>query len=218
MKGTVLPKLYGLLEPLNASFISALVIAGMVAAVIAALIGFPLMRLSGAAVIATFALLVIIHVILLNWTQVTNGPRTVFGVPRLTSLWGAALWSLISVVSAYAFKTSRVGLMLRASREDEKAAASSGIDIIRVRWLAFSASAFFAGVAGGLYAHFITSFGAGAFYLAETFLVLAMLIIGGGGSLSGAVFGSVAVTLLSEGTRALENAINIAKVFPSNSK
>jgi len=217
MKGVVLPRLYSALAHLSAPYWLALIIAGLVTLLVAAIVGFPLMRLSGgAAVIATFALLVIIHVVLLNWTQVTNGPRTVFGVPSLTNLAGSTLWAVITVSAAYLFKHSRFGLMLRASREDEKAASSIGIDMVRVRWLAFSAAAFFAGVAGGLYAHFITSFGAGAFYLSETFLILAMLIIGGSGSVSGAVTGVFAVTLLSEGVRSVENAVNIANILPTS--
>ncbi len=217
MKRVTLPKLYTALEPLSSSFLPALLIAGLVAALFAAIIGFPLMRLSGgAAVISTFALLVIIHVLLNHWTALTNGPRTVFNVPRYTSLWATAIWALAALGLSYTFKYSNFGLMLRASREDEKAAGSIGIDIIKMRWFAFTISAFIAGIAGGLYAHFITSFGAGAFYLSTTFTLLAMLIIGGSSSVSGAFLGTVAVTVLSEGVRAIENTINISQVFPTS--
>ena len=217
MKRVTLPKLYPALEPLSSSFLGALLIGGLVAALFAAIIGFPLMRLSGgAAVISTFALLVIIHVLLNHWTALTNGPRTVFSVPRYTSLWATAVWALLALALGYAFKYSNVGLKLRASREDEKAAGSIGIDIIRMRWFAFTLSAFIAGIAGGLYAHFITSFGAGAFYLSSTFTLLAMLIVGGSSSVSGAFLGTVAITVLSEGVRAIENAINISQVLPSS--
>ncbi|MFQ3566620.1 MAG: branched-chain amino acid ABC transporter permease [Aggregatilineales bacterium] len=215
MKGVTLPNLYPFLESAQLPFLPALVVGGLVAAVIAAVFGFPLMRLSGAAaVIATFALLVIIHVVLLNWNQITNGPRTVFGIDRLTTSWLALGWAVAVVALGYAYKESRLGLMLRASREDDKAASSLGIDIVRMRWIAFIISAFLAGVAGGLYAHFITSFGAGAFYIGQTFLIIAMLVIGGQGSVSGAVIGVLVVTLLSEGLRGLENAVNIARIFP----
>lgn len=215
-KGVALPQLYPALAPLSAPFLPALIAAGLVTALFAAVVGFPLMRLSGgAAVISTFALLVIVHVVLNHWTEVTNGPRTVFAVPRHTTLWGSALWALAALGLSYGFKVSNSGLMLRASREDEKAASSIGIDVVRVRLLAFSLSAFVAGVAGGLYAHFITSFGAGAFYISATFTVLAMLIIGGSASVSGAFVGTLAVTALSEGVRAIENAVNIAGVLPA---
>ncbi len=215
MERIVLPNLYPFLRSIDLPFLPALIAAGLVAALVAAVFGYPLMRLSGAAsVIATFALLVILHGLLLNWNQLTNGPRTVFGIDALTDAWGVFTWAGVAVVFAYAFKESRLGLMLRASREDAKAAASIGIDIIRLRWIAFTVGAFFAGVAGGLYAHFITSFGAGAFFLGQTFTILAMLIVGGTASVSGAVLGVIAITLLAQGTRSVENQINIANLVP----
>lgn len=215
LKRVVLPNLYPFLEGASLPFLPALIVGALIAALVAAVIGFPLMRLSGSAsVIATFALLVIIHVILLNWNEITNGPRTVFRIERYTDAWTAAIWAIIAVVLAYLFRESRLGLMLRASREDEKAASSVGIDIVMMRWIAFTISAFFAGVAGVLYAHFIQSFGAGAYYLELTFVVLAMLVVGGTGSVSGAVIGVLAITLLSEGVRNVENQINIANLIP----
>jgi branched-chain amino acid transport system permease protein len=209
-KRVALPNLYEPLTGLALPYLPALIAAGLIAALIAGIVGLPLMRLSGAAaVIATFALLVIVNVILLNWNQVTNGPRTVFGIERLTNAWVALGWAAAAVIAALAFKESRWGLMLRASREDARAAEGIGVDIVRMRWIAWVISAFFTGAAGGLYAHFIGSFGASAFYLGTTFLILAMLVIGGSRSVSGAVAGVIALTVLSELLRAAENAINL---------
>jgi branched-chain amino acid transport system permease protein len=70
-------------------------------------------------------------------------------------------------------------------------------------------------MAGGLWAHFITSFSPNAFYLKETFVILGMLVIGGAASVSGALFGALAVTIVYEGLRSLENAINMSQVFSS---
>ncbi len=92
---------------------------------------------------------------------------------------------MITIFAVYLFKESRIGLRLRASRDDRYAAASIGINMVVMRWLAFIASAFIAGVGGGLWAHFITSFSPYSFYLNETFVVLAMLVIGGPYSVSG---------------------------------
>ena len=89
------------------------------AALVAAVVGFPLMRLSGAAPIATFALLVIIHRVLINWDEVTNGARTIFGIERFTTLWVSAAWGVLFVILAYWFRETSLGLKLRASREDE---------------------------------------------------------------------------------------------------
>lgn|GEM_PF-402289 len=180
-----------------------------IAPLVAAVLGYPLMRLSdAAAVITMFGMLVIIHVVLVHWSQVTNGPRTLFGIDNLTTYWVAVIFAILAVILAYWFRESALGLKLRASRDDRYAAGSIGINIVIVRWLGFILSAFIAGFAGGLWAHFITSFSPSAFYLAETFTILAMLVVGGTGSVTGAVVGTFSVTLVREALRALENGIN----------
>lgn len=214
-KGLALRQLYDGLTQVHLPFLPALLTGALIATAIAALVGFPLARLSGAAsVIATFALLVISHVVFINWEEVTNGARTIFGVDRYTTLWHAVGWALCFIVVAYGFKETATGLKLRASREDEKAAASIGINIVHVRWVAFVLSAFVTAVAGALWAHFITSFSPVAFYLTQTFLIVAMLIIGGTTSVAGAVVGTVTVTLIVEGMRSVENAVNMAQLLP----
>jgi len=207
--------LYPFLVPLHLPFLPSLLIGGLVAALVAAVISYPLMRLSdAAAVITTFALLVIIHVVLLHWDRVTNGPRTLFGVDNYTSLWTSVVFAVITIFAVYLFKESRIGLRLRATRDDHYAAASIGINMVVMRWLAFIASAFIAGVGGGLWAHFITSFTPYSFYLAETFVVLAMLVIGGPYSVSGAVVGTLVVTAAREVLRGIENQVNILQLVP----
>jgi len=216
-KAAALRSGYPLIEQLHLPFIPALVGGALFTALFAAVIGFPLVRLSGsAAVIATFALLVIVHTVLLNWSEVTNGPRIIFGIEGLTTLWITVVIGLLSVITAFWFKETSLGLQLRASREDEQAAASIGINIIIVRWVAFFLSAFIAGLAGGLWAHFITIFSPVAFYLVQTFLIITMLIVGGMGSVSGAVVGTLTITAIFEGLRAIENTVNMANLLPGS--
>ena len=169
---------------------------------------------AAAAVIATLSLLVIAHTVFINWEEVTNGARTLFGVQQYTTLWNALAWALFFVLVAYWFKETATGLKLRASREEERAAAVMGVNIVRVRWVAWILSAFIVGVGGVLYAHFITSFSPVAFYLSQTFIIIAMLIIGGSGSVAGAVVGVVVVTLLTESLRAVENSVNMSQAVP----
>ena len=214
-KAAALRSVYPLIEQLQLPFIPALLGGALFAALVAAVIGFPLARLSGsAAVIATFALLMIVHNILLNWSEVTNGPRVIFGIAGYTTLWVTVVFGLLSVLVAYWFKETALGLMLRASREDEQAAASIAVNIVIVRWVAFILSAFITGLAGGLWAHFITIFSPIAFYLVQTFLIITMLVIGGMGSVSGAVIGTVAITVIFEGLRAIENTVNMSNLLP----
>lgn len=211
MKGMALPDLYPIFADIALSPYLGILAGGLVAAALAALVSYPLMRLSdAAAVITSFALLVVLHTIMNHWSDVTNGPRTLFGLPKATTMWLAMAVALAALATALLFKESRAGLLLRASRDDEVAAAANGVHISRLRWQAFILSALLAGIGGALWGHFITSFSPRAFFLKETFLILAMLVIGGTHTVSGAVAGAFVVTATFEGLRALEAAINRA--------
>ena len=213
MKGMALPDLYPFLQGVELSPYLAIAAAGIVAAVVAAAMSYPLMRLSdAAAVITSFALLVVLYTAMTNWSALTNGPRTLFGLPKATDLPLAALVAVIALIAALAFKESRTGRLLRASRDDERAAAAMGANIPALRWRAFILAALFAGVGGALWGHFITSFSPKAFYLKETFLILSMLVIGGANTVTGAVVGTFIVTIAYEGLRGIEGLLNEAKV------
>lgn len=206
-----LPQLYPFLADVHLSFVVALLLGALVVAVLVAIISLPLMRLHDyPAVIAGFALLVVIHVVLTHWRELTNGPQTLFGVDRYTYAPTAALWAGIAIVIAYLFKESRVGLQLRASRDGRTAAASAGVNVVLVRWVSVIVSAFVGAIGGGLYAHYITSFTPNAFYLQETFVVLSMIVIGGPATVSGAVVGTLVVTVLLQGLRWIENSEMLA--------
>ena len=213
MKGMALPDLYPFLQGVELSPYVAIAAAGIVAAVVAAVVSFPLMRLSdAAAVITSFALLVVLYTVMTNWSALTNGPRTLFGLPKATDLYLSALVAILALVGALAFKESRTGRLLRASRDDELAAAAIGVNIPALRWRAFIMAALFAGVGGALWGHFITSFSPKAFYLKETFVILSMLVIGGANTVTGAVIGTFIVTIAYEGLRGIEGLLNEAKL------
>lgn len=214
-KAIAMPELYQVLAQIHWPFMPAMLVAAAVATLVAAVIIFPVMRLSGpAAVISTFALLVISNSVITHWEKLTNGTRAIYGLERYTTVWTSAIFGILSIVVAYWFKESRLGLELRASREDEQAAASIGINIPRARYVAFVSSIFVTGIAGVLWAHFVRSFSPKCFYLTQTFMVVAMLIIGGSGSVSGAVVGTIAITVILEGLRYVENSINLAGILP----
>jgi branched-chain amino acid transport system permease protein len=215
MKKIAIPQVYPFLLQLHMPFWAAILMGALLAALIAALVSYPLMRLSDAAgAISSFALLIIINSVLVHWDRVTNGPRTLFGIDERTTIWIAAACAILVMILAYLFKESSLGLRLRASRADYYAASAVGINIPRVRYFSFIISAAIAGFGGGLYAHYITSFTPNAFYLVETFNVLAMLVVGGTLGISGAVVGAAAVTIAREGVRAVENSLNLNHVFP----
>ena len=210
-----LPDLYPSLQRIQLSPYVSMLVAGTVAAGVAAMVAYPLMRLSdAAAVITSFALLVVLHTIMVSWSAVTNGPRTFFGVPKATDLFLAAGFAAGAIGLALMFKESRTGLMLRAVRDDEAAAEATGAHVSMLRWRGFVPSALMAGLGGALWGHFITSFSPKAFYLKETFVILGMLVIGGPSTVTGAVLGTFLVTFSFEGLRALESAINLSEALP----
>ena len=92
------------------------------------------------------------------------------------------------------------------------AAAALGANIPHLRWRAFILAACIAGIGGALWGHFITSFAPKAFYLKETFLIITMLVIGGANTVTGAVAGTVLVTIAYEGLRGTESALNATAV------
>lgn len=215
VKGMGVPNMYPFLVDLQLPVLPAVMIGGLVAAAVAAVIGYPLVRLSDfAGVITLFATLIVIHVVMTQWDNVTNGPRTFFGVPDWTSLTAALIGAIVVILLAYWFRESALGLRLRATRDDRYAAAAIGINMVLVRYFTFVLSAGVAGVAGGFWAHYITSFSPKAFYMSEMFLLLSMLVIGGAGSISGAFTGTVVVTVARELLRQVEANINNAHVLP----
>ena len=206
LKAMQIPTMYPFLIGLHLPFPLALVAGALVAMIVAAVVACPLMRLSDSVgAITQFALLIVINVILSQWSKVTNGPRTfTLGGTRLTTLWVTLGIAVIVIIAVYFFKESSLGLKLRATRDDRYAARSSGINFVAVRYFGYVASAFIGGLAGGLYSHYILSITAASFYMNELFTLLSMLVIGGSMSVSGAFFGTLLVTLARQGLRQFE--------------
>jgi len=185
-------------------------ISGVFAALFALVVGRVIMRLSGiAASIATFGLLGVVNNVYSNWDSVTGGQGSIVGIPPTMNVWIGWLGAAVAIVIAYLYAISRSGLALRATRDESVAASASGIDIVRERLIAFVVSAFIIGIAGALYAHFLSIVNPGAFYLRTTFITLSMLVVGGMYSLSGAVTGVVAISVLIELFRNLERGVSL---------
>jgi branched-chain amino acid transport system permease protein len=195
LKPTITPGLFSLLGKHSLGNVPSLVLAAAVGGIYALLVGIPLMRLSGlAAGIATFAVLGVTHNILANWTKIGPGPLTLTTVPQTTGLLQGTLGAIGVVGVAFAYQRSRLGRKLRAAREDPAAARAAGIDIHRERLWAFALSGTLCGFAGGLFVHQAGTLQASDVYLDLTFLTLAMLVVGGVGSLWGAVVGALVVS------------------------
>jgi branched-chain amino acid transport system permease protein len=189
---------------------TAALIAGGCGLVVALVVGVPVLRLTGLpAAFATLCVLVIANVVLANWSQVTRGNTTTLGVPQYATVMNTLVVAIGAILIAFLFQRSRVGFLLRASREDEYAAAALGIRVVWGRWLAFGLSGLVVAVGGAMYAYYLP-FASQEFYLDRTILIVAMLIIGGQRSLWGAVSGALLVGLLWEFLRRLESGADVA--------
>jgi branched-chain amino acid transport system permease protein len=192
--------------PLPVGFLAATLLAALLVSVIAWLVGRVLMRLSGHFVaVATLGFLVIVRVALFNADSFTRGSRTFSNVTPYTNLWWSWAWVLLVVYVVWRIKRSAYGRDMFVQRDDRVAAQAVGIRVMEPRLLAFVVGAFFSAVAGSLYAHFITSFSPTVFYFDLTFRVITMLVIGGMGSVSGSILGSIAIVGLTEGLRRVED-------------
>jgi branched-chain amino acid transport system permease protein len=188
--------------PAQLSPFEAILAGAGFAMLVAALLAPPIVRLTGVgAGIATLAILVMDNVFNVQTTSITRGTSTLIGVPLTSTFVSVLVWALIFLGVAYVFKQSRFGLRLRASRENVRAAKSVGIRVGRERAIAWILSGFVAGAAGVLYGHWFVTFSPGDFYINTNgidlvILPIAMLVIGGMGSVTGAVIGCYFVTIV----------------------
>lgn len=169
-------------------------------------------------VMATLAFGTIIWLIFLNWKTVTRGPMGIPGIPApppidlgfveisfngYSEFYPLLLvFVVLSMVLTRLLMNSGFGRACTAVRDDELAAQAMGIPVFRTKVIAFSFSAAFCGAAGSLYAHFIHLVSPETFGFATSVTILTMVMIGGKGSIAGAILGSTILTLSSEVLRA----------------
>jgi branched-chain amino acid transport system permease protein len=165
--------------------------------------------------IASLGFAVIVHQILLNWISLTQGPLGIYGISPPPALVIAGvqladfhnLAAFFYLVSGFTFLVylllrqlvrSPIGETLTAIREDEVSAAALGIHGAAWKVFAFGVGAAVGGAAGCFYASFVGTLVPDAFFVTEAFNILAMVIVGGMGTLIGPVFGAILLTLLPE--------------------
>jgi branched-chain amino acid transport system permease protein len=210
VKGSSMPGLWPLLLETSLPPAMSAPLSVLFAAAIGAVLGLALARISGeAATIATFSFLIVIDSVFSNWSSVTGGASSIVGIPLVVGLGASFAVAAVSILIAYAFQTSSVGVMLQASRDDAVAARASGVKVALCRFWAFGLSSALMALGGILQAHFLGVVSVDMFYLGATFMTLAMLIVGGRGSLTGAVVGTMLVSALTLSLRALERGAAI---------
>jgi branched-chain amino acid transport system permease protein len=210
IKRSILPQLFPILRNHSLGNVESLALAAGLGAVFALVAGLPLMRLSGlAAGIATLAVLGITHNVLFNYTKIGPGATALTNIPETTGLLQGMIGALIAIATAWLYQLSRFGRLLRATREDPAAAQAVGISIHRQRLIAFVLSGALCGFAGGLFVHEAGTITTEDVYLNLTFLTLAMLVVGGVGSLLGAVVGALAISGLDSFLTEAEGGVDV---------
>lgn len=212
-KAMLLPDLPVWLARTEWPFLPALLAGGLLAAVSAVAVGWPVLRLRGHYLaVATLGFMVVVEVVATNLDPYTRGALGINGIPSYTTLaWvagcaAATLWILWTLLRG------RLGRALRAVRDDDLVALALGIAVERYRLGALALGAFFAGVAGVLWAHLITVISPSAFSFLLTFQIVVTMVVGGMGSLTGSVLAAALLTLVPEALRPLEQGFAVGGV------
>ncbi|WP_050635814.1 branched-chain amino acid ABC transporter permease [Candidatus Stoquefichus sp. SB1] len=183
-------------------FIVSLILGAIAACIIGILIGIPTLRLKGDYLcIITLAFNEIIRVIMLN-LNITNGAKGLMGIPMNTDFTTGFISVLVTIYVIYSIVKSRHGRAIISIREDETASELAGIPTSYYKILAFAISAFFAGLAGGLYAHYMGMLVPKTFDYNKSVEILVMVVLGGLGNLKGSVIAAIVMTILPEYLRA----------------
>lgn len=173
-----------------------LIAGGLMASLIGFLIGLPILKLKGDYLaITTLGFGEIIRVLIVNM-DFLGGPRGLSGIPKHTTfVWVYAI-TILTVLIIYNIINSSHGRAMISVRDDDIAAEAMGINTTKYKTLAFVIAAFFAGIAGALYAHYFMFLDPKSFDFTKSMEVVTFVVFGGLGSLTGSIFSSVILTSL----------------------
>jgi branched-chain amino acid transport system permease protein len=188
----------------NGLLLVAVLVGGTAAALAGYIVGQPSLRLRGDYLaIVTLGFGEIIRVIILNVDKI-GAARGFSGIPPWANFFWVALFASLTIIISNRLVNSSVGRGFLAVREDEIAASSMGVDTTKYKVKAFVIGSFLAGCAGGLYAHYTPAYlNPTMFTFIRSFEIVAMVVLGGLGSISGSIIAAIVLTYLPEGLRAL---------------
>ncbi len=209
-KSTMLPALPEFTASVEWPLLPAMAISGLAGLVVATLVGFPVLRLRGHYLaVATLGLIVIVQGLVTNWSGLTRGGAGLSGIPRLGNIWWAFGLLVLAVVVMWRVKFSSLGRAMMATRENDLAAECTGIHTTRIRMIAFVGGAVFAALAGALFAHLISVVTPKTYSVILAFNLVVMVVIGGQGSIAGALVAAASITTLSESLRPMEESVGL---------
>lgn len=195
---------------LQLDLIPALLLSGIAATIVAVFLAAPVFRVRGDYLaIVTLGFGFIIKVIAINNPEFTNGSIGLNDIPTVIDLYWTGGLAIISVILILNVVYSKYGRAMKAVRDDEDAASAIGINTFKIKTLAFGTSAFFEGVGGGLLAILLTTISPDLFTFFLTFQLLIIIVLGGLGSMSGAIIGSILVVGGMEWLRFLDGPMSL---------
>ena len=211
-------------QRLGTPFLLNIATGGVVAASIGMIVGIPSLRVKGLYLaIATIGASIILQFVFLNWSSVTGGsrginvpPASFLGMDLARSMhlyWVFMPLTVLMVLGAANLFRTRIGRAFIAIRDRDISAEVLGIDLLRYKLLSFAISSFYAGVAGGMWAYMFRSVGPESFTLLTSIFFLAAVIVGGMGSILGAILGAIFMTLIPE---VLRFGIDLLSPFMDN--
>lgn len=191
----------GVALPNSVILIISLIAAGTVSLLVSLIIGIPSLRLRGDFLgIITLGFGEVIRVFINN-IKFTGGAQGLTGIPMLTTF-DNTFWITVFVIFVlYTFTNSKHGRAIISIREDEIAAEAVGIPTTFYKVLGFSTAAFFGGVGGGLYAHYLAFLDPNIFGFMRSVEILVIVVLGGMGSLTGSIIAAIVLTILPEALR-----------------
>ena len=204
----ILEPAYDWVQAAQAPFSVAVVAGGLTAAVFGVVVGIPLLRLGDDYLgMATLGFAEIVRIFAINLPRLTNGALGFKGIPDHADLWWNFGWCLFTLFVVIRLIRSNSGNVFKAIRDDETAAKAMGVDVFRQKLLSFTIGAFFAGVGGALLGSLLATIDPKMFTFVLTFNVLMIVVTGGLGSITGSVLAGIAITVLLEWLRFVENPV-----------
>ena len=207
---------------LGLGFWGGLIVAGVAGACAAALVGIPSLRVAGDYyIVASFGLQVVVLTAFMNWTDLTNGHAGLLGIPRpnvfgwaIETPYEYVILALTLAALTYAIchrlTNSAFGRVLQAIRDDEIAAAAMGKNVVLNKIVIATISSALGGLAGSLYAHYITYINPSSFGLHESIFIMSLVILGGSDRLAGPIVGAFILLAVPEALKFLAISDTVA--------
>ena len=194
----------------HGGFFCALLVAGLVTAFIAFLIGFPVLRLKGDYLaIATLGFSEIIRIVFTNTQSFTNGSTGIKSIPNTANLWWSFGSMCFFIIFMIRLMRTSYGRAFKCIRDDEVAAESMGISLFKHKMLSFVISGFMAGIGGGLIASVLGAITPLLFRFILAYDILLIVVLGGMGSITGSIVGAFLITIAKEWLRWMDGGFSL---------